>query len=141
MEEKIIIKGTAEELKTIPIVLIILGLILGVGVSYWITEVASEEYMLPFTISGGAVLLIWGIVLFFYVRKCEIGVTNKRIYGKAAFGTRITLPIDRISAVGTTRLLKGIFVSSPSGNIKFFYISNAEKIYTIICNILINRKI
>lgn len=140
MEEKILIKGDAQGLKLVPIIVIILGLLLGVGVSYMITVPFSEEYMLPFTIIGGIILVIWGIVLLFYVNNCEIVITDKRIYGKAAFGVRVDIPVDSISAVGTITIFKGISVASSSGQIKFLYISNANEIHKVISDILINRQ-
>lgn len=140
MEEKILVKGSAEGIKFVPIILIVLGLILGIGVSYLITVPYNEEYMLPMTIGGGAILFVWGVILFFYVNNCEICVTDKRIYGKAAFGARVDIPLDSISAVGMISLLKGISVASSSGRIKFLYISNANNIHKVISDIVINRQ-
>ncbi len=140
MEEKILIKGNAQGFKSIPVVILLLGLILSVGVSYMITVPYSEDYMLPFTITGGAILMICGIVLLLYVNNCEIVVTDKRIYGKAAFGVRVDIPADCISAVGTITLFHGISVSSSSGKIKLLYISNANEIHKVISDILINRQ-
>ena len=140
MEEKIIIKGNAESVKLIPTILIALGLFVGVGISWWITVPYSEEYMLPVTISGGAILIVMGIVMMFYVNSCEICVTNKRIYGKASFGTRVDIPIDSVSAVGTIGWLKGISVASSSGAIKFLYIENSSEIHSAISKIIIARQ-
>lgn len=139
MKEKQIINGNAEKVRLVPLVLICLGLFLGLFVSYLITVPYSEEYMLPFTIGGGGILITAGIIMWFYVKNCEICVTNKRIYGKAAFGNRVDIPIDSVTAVGVIGWLKGISVSSPSGFIKFLYISNYNEIHNEISNIIISK--
>jgi len=139
MKEINIIKGTAEKIKIVPLILICLGLFLGLFVSYLISVPYSEEYMLPFTIGGGAILIVSGIIMWFYVKNCEICVTNKRIYGKATFGNRVDIPIDSITAVGVIGWLKGISVSSASGFIKFLYISNYNEIHREISNLIMSR--
>lgn len=109
MEEKVLIKGNAQSLKLIPVIVIIIGTILGIGVSslFLVPPLDSETYMLPVPIIGGFILIVWGIVLLFYVNNCEICVTDKRIYGKAAFGVRVDIPVDSVSSVGTMQLFKG----------------------------------
>ncbi len=142
MEEKVLIKGNAQSLKLIPVIVIIIGTILGIGVSslFLVPPLDSETYMLPVPIIGGFILIVWGIVLLFYVNNCEICVTDKRIYGKAVFGVRVDIPVDSVSSVGTMQLFKGVSVASASGRIKFLYISNAEEIHKVISDILINRQ-
>jgi len=137
MDEKVLVKGNA--MKSVPAILIVVGLILGIGVSYLVEWYISDDYMVLFIMGCGAFLTIWGIVLFFYA-SCEICVTDRLIYGKTAFGARVAIPIDSVSAVGTISLVKGIFVGSSSGRIKFLCISNSEKIYRIISDILIKRQ-
>lgn len=139
MNEKEVIRGNAEKVKLVPAVLICLGLFLGVFVSYLITVPYSEDYMLPVTIGGGSILIIVGIVMWLYVKNCEIVVTNKRIYGKAAFGNRVDIPLDSVTAVGIIGWLKGISVSSSSGFIKFLYISNYNEIHKKISDIIMSR--
>lgn len=139
MDEKILIKGNATALKLVPTIVVILGLIVGIGLSNYVVEI-SEDYLWPFTIGGGAILIVWGIVLFFYVNSCEICVTDRRIYGKAAFGAAVSIPKDSVTAVGTIALFKGISVGSSSGTIKFLYISNADEIYRTINDLLIERQ-
>lgn len=67
-------------------------------------------------------------------------VTNKRVFGKVAFGKRVDLPVDFISAIGTISLMKGVSVSTASGRIKFIVIKNSQKIYDVLNNILIVRQ-
>ena len=86
--------------------------------------------------------LIYFIVFFIYLifNSYELTVTNKRIYGKVIFGKRVDLPVDSVSAIATTSLLKGVSVSTSSGRISFLAIRNADKIYKVINNILIERQ-
>ena len=139
MEEKVIIKGNAQGIKAIPWLLVIVGFLVGV-VASWVAVEMAEDYMIFVFIPLGIALFVWGIVLFFYVSSCEICVTDKRVYGKAAFGARVDLPIDSVSAVGTISLYKGIFISSSSGKIKFLYISNADNIHAAISKMLVDRQ-
>ena len=87
------------------------------------------------------VLFILSVIMLIYLSKCEIVVTDKRVYGRASFGRRVDLPFDLISAVSTSSLLKGVTVSTSSGKIAFVGLSNAFEIYKSISNLLIERQI
>ena len=139
MNEKEIIRGNASKIKSVPFVLIGLGLLIGVGGSLLVIAMA-EDYMAPLFLIIGAVLLAWGIYLIIYVSQCEICVTDKRIYGKASFGSRVDIPMDSVSAVGTVGWLKGVAVSSASGSIKFLYIENANEIHSKVSQLIIDRQ-
>lgn len=78
-------------------------------------------------------------LFYLYISKMEIVVTNKRVYGKKAFGTRVDLPIDTISAVGTSFLM-GIDIGTSAGKIKFKGISNNNEIHAEISKLLNNRQ-
>lgn len=84
-------------------------------------------------------LLVSGMI-YVWLRSYELTVTNKRVFGKGAFGKRVALPVDFISAVGTISLMKGVSVSTASGRIKFLAIKNSQKIYDVLNNILIERQ-
>ena len=72
------------------------------------------------------------VIFYFWMGLCKIIVTDKRVYGKAAFGKQVDLPIDSISAVGTISLFKGVSVATSSGVIKFYI---GKKLYgSIQCN-------
>lgn len=79
------------------------------------------------------------IIFYFYISKMKLIVTDKRVYGKAAFGKQVDLPLDSISAVGTS-LFGGIAVATSSGTIKFLGISNRDKIHKVIRKLLIERQ-
>lgn len=71
--------------------------------------------------------------------KMRIVVTNKRVYGKAAFGKRVDLPIDSISVVGTS-FLNGIDIGTSAGKIKFKGITNNKEIHAEISKLLNDRQ-
>ncbi len=79
------------------------------------------------------------VLFYLYISKMEIVVTNKRVYGKSAFGKRVDLPIDTISAVGTS-FLKGIDIGTSAGRIHFKGISNNNEIHAEISKLLNNRQ-
>ncbi len=83
--------------------------------------------------------LIGGLI-FLWLRSYELTVTDKRIFGKVAFGKRVDLPVDSVSATAMIRLLKGVAVSTSSGKISFLAIKNSDEIYSIINDLLINRQ-
>ena len=69
----------------------------------------------------------------------QLVVTDKRVYGRTAFGKQVDLPLDSISAVGTS-MFKGIAVATSSGRIKFLGISNRDDIHKVISQLLVERQ-
>lgn len=100
---------------------------------YW--EYFVYQGVIPF---ASAMLL--SFILKFLLSSYEMVVTDKRIYGKIAFGRRVDLPVDSISSTGMLRILKGVSVSSASGKIRFLLIKNADQMYKEISNLLLNRQ-
>ncbi len=94
-----------------------------------------EPFFLIFLLGGAAVALIF----YFMFHKTKITVTSKRVYGQTAWGKRVDLPLDMISATGTS-LLKGIAVSTSSGKIKFVLIQNRDEIHDAISKLLMERQ-
>ena len=156
MEEKIIIKSEQFDIKKIRKILFVIGivaatLIILLDVSA-ILHVISPKYIskyglhdailfglvLPCAI-GFAPMALIGQIFYMAMSKIEMTVTTKRVYGKALFGKRVDLPLDMISAVGTT-FLHGIAVTTASGAIKFLMIKNSEQIHTAISKLLMERQ-
>ena len=81
-----------------------------------------------------------GLIIYGWLHSYELIVTDKRIYGKVAFGKRVDLPLDSVSATATIQTFKGISVSTSSGRISFLAIKNAKEIYEVINNLLIKRQ-
>ena len=84
-------------------------------------------------------LLIVLLGLNLSVIKSSICVTNMRVYGNSLYGKRVDLPLDSISAVGTS-WGNGLVVSTSSGKISFFLIANRDDIHKCISTLLIERQ-
>ena len=87
-----------------------------------------------------ASLTFIGVLVYLWLGSYELIVTDKRIYGKVAFGKRVDLPVDSVSATSTIRMLKGVSVSTSSGRISFLVVKNADEIYKVVSNLLIERQ-
>lgn len=85
-------------------------------------------------------LSIIGVLVYFWLRSYELTVTDKRVYGKLAWGKRIDLPVDSVSAISYLRGWRGVSVSTASGRISFRVMKNAAKIYSVINQLLIDRQ-
>ena len=88
---------------------------------------------------SAAVFLLVGFVAYFWLSKIELIVSDKRVYGTAAFGKRVDLPLDSVSAIGTG-WPKGIAVATSSGKISFLAIKNCGEIHKVLSNLLIERQ-
>ena len=98
--------------------------------------------MIPPLLLLGIAVIVFGGVLFLFtalIRRTSLTVTDRRVYGTAAFGQRVDLPLDSVSAVGMS-MFKGIAVGTSSGKIKFLGISNREAIHKTISDLLIQRQ-
>lgn len=95
-----------------------------------------------FLIYPAIIGLVVGAFLFVFtalIARTKLTVTDKRVYGTAAFGQRIDLPLDSVSAVGLS-MFKGIAVGTSSGKIRFLGISNREDIHKTVSDLLIQRQ-
>ena len=98
--------------------------------------------------SDGALPFVWLVVPVFALiafllykgwSKIELTVSDKRVYGCAAFGKRVDLPLDSISAVGTSAF-NGIAITTASGAIKFSMMENCEEIHSAVSKLLVERQ-
>ncbi|MGN0443304.1 MAG: SHOCT domain-containing protein [Acutalibacteraceae bacterium] len=78
-------------------------------------------------------------IVYLSMRHMELVVTDKRAYWRTSFGKRVDLPLDSISAVGTSGKHK-IAVSTASGKIAFAGIKNRDDIHKILSDLLIDRQ-
>jgi len=167
MEEKMIIQGKNQNAKLIRNVIFGIGVVLGLIAAmlyadanefhyegYWSSSLYGngdglydpEEFLGEmFSVYGilcfagaFAVALIVGLINYFATRNIELTVTDKRVYGIAAFGKRVDLPLDSISSVGTG--LNKIAVATSSGRIIFWGVSDREKIHKALSTLLIARQ-
>ncbi|MBE6651174.1 MAG: SHOCT domain-containing protein [Ruminococcaceae bacterium] len=149
MEEKVIIKSKQSQSKFA----IILAILLVGVITWWIVleltatiekiQAHSLGYAFDEVLIFGSFsflpFVIIAAIFYFWVFKTSLIVTDKRVYGSAAFGKRVDIPIDKISAVGTS-ILKGISVTSSSGGIKFLMIANNIEIHSEISKLLMSRQ-
>lgn len=106
----------------------------------------AQTYLFPSSGEGPAVFFwlavisfVLGILFYMEMCFCSITVTDKRVYGKAAFGKRVDLPLNKISSIGTS-FPKGISVATSSGHIKFFLIQNQDEVFDAISELLKERQ-
>lgn len=82
------------------------------GAEYATQIFLENELVTSLIILGCGVVLC--VLLFLLLNFYKITVTDKRIYGRLAFGKRVDLPIDFVTAISKIRMLKGISISSSS---------------------------
>lgn len=85
---------------------------------------------------GAAVVLY---IVHYILSKEELVVSDKRIYGRVAFGHRVDLPMDSVSAVGMS-IFKSIAVGTSSGKIYFNGVKNRDEIHSVISDLIIQRQ-
>lgn len=166
MEEKVLIKSERYNVKKIIKVMFIIGMaltLLAIVITmlwfssiYYSWEWTKREYgnVFYYTITNYfeswelillnlipvAGLTLIGGLIYLWLRSYELTVTDKRIFGKVAWGRRVDLPVDSVSATATTSVLKGVSVATSSGRISFLVMKNAKEIYEVINNLLLERQ-
>ena len=108
--------------------------------SYAINDLWVSDFFVILWIIPPVGLLLIEIILYLWLKSYELTVTDKRIYGKIAWGKRVDLPVDSVSAISTNQLLKGVSVSTASGKVGFLVLKNADDIYKVINDIIIKRQ-
>lgn len=164
MQEKEIIKSERYDVKKLAIIICVVGvLLLAIYLVFDASRYAPRfnelsakgydwfDYKSPldmaFKQDGGIIVaflipVVFAIVAFLIYRsysKVELVITNKRVYGTAKLGKRVDLPLDSISAVGTS-IMSGIDVATSSGAIKFKFIKNRDEVHKEISNLLVQRQ-
>jgi len=152
MEEKILIQSEQGGSKQIFVKVFLTGILISVilfgSAAFKIAVLDGvPEYLDASWVRDGMaictpILLVFsvvGLILQLWLGRCSLSITNRRVYGQAAFGKRVDLPLDSISAIGKS-FLNGISISSASGVIRFFLIKNADKMYDIISRLLVERQ-
>ena len=168
MEEKTIIKGELKRaaLVWISMILPVLGIISTLIYKYWAAYqdyFYSENYYrrygygaktfsecLADVFNGGdgadfvlyplvLILCIAGFIIYKRMSKVQITVTDKRVYGTDVASKRVDLPLDSISAVGTSSF-SGLAVSTASGSLKFTMLKNRDELHETISNLLVMRQ-
>ena len=126
MNERIIIKESAAKWNIFVTIGAAITFVICILALYMVISIDSTAVMWVMFAIGALVLTG---VIYWLTAGAEIVVSNKRIYGKVGFGKRVDLPLDSISAVATTSdLTKGVSVSTSSGRITFYFLSNRIEI-------------
>ena len=145
MEEKVLIKSERYNIKKVFSIIFLIGLILTIIYAV-ILMIQHDNYFLwwehyvPLSLIPIASLTLIGGLIYLWLSSYELTITDKRVYGKVAFGKRVDLPVDSVSATATIGLFKGVSVSTSSGKISFLAIKNANEIYEVINNLLVDRQ-
>lgn len=84
-------------------------------------------------------LLAVCILEVLWIKRSHMIVSNKRVYGVSAFGKRVDLPLDSVSAI-SIGLHNTISVSTASGKVSFSAIKNRDDVYNILGKLLIERQ-
>ena len=143
MQETIIVKSKNEGANIPSIMFLISAILLFIigsaieGHPIDFLEMIFEDYIFLFTLI--LLCIIGAIISYIWLKDCELVVSDKRIYGKAAFGRSVNLPIDMISAT-STGMFNSLSVSTSSGRITFYLLGNIEELNSAITNLLFNRQ-
>jgi len=145
MEEKTLIEGKFSKTNVLTIVSGAIALITLIYSIIWTLEVDETlsgaiyyGYFTPF-LAVGIPMLILASVFYFWMSKCSLTITNKRVFGQAAFGKRVDLPFDMISATAAGTF-NSISIATASGKISFWLLSNRNDILEVISKQLIERQ-
>lgn len=147
MEEKVLIEGKRNA--TLAILLMLPSALCALVGLVFLGKLAVEEIPWPyvwytapnFFIGIGALLVaVILAIVFSKFSKSKIIVTNKRVYGCAAYGKRVDLPIDAISSVGIGGAFSQIAVATANGLINFYLMTNSIEIHHIISDLVVNRQ-
>ena len=161
MEEKTLITGKFYKTNILTIITAFISIVLLVYCTYWNANVYNDMlnsaferqfwdgesmiehgliygYYNPFLYCGRPLLII-SVVFYFWMSNCSLTVTNKRVYGKAAFGKRVDLPLDKISATATGGF-NSLTVSTSSGRISFWLLKNRNEVIDVVSRLLIERQ-
>lgn len=147
MEEKVLIEGKRNS--TLATLLMLPSALCALVGLIFLGKLVFEEipwpyvwYTAPNFFIGLGGLLIAGILAFIFSKfsKSKIVVTTKRVYGCAAYGKRVDLPIDAISSVGIGGAFSQIAVATANGLINFYLMSNSIEIHHIISDLVVNRQ-
>ena len=86
---------------------------------------------------AGVIAIVAGIIIKFNTEKCEITVTNNRIFGKLAHGKEVNIPLNQVTGLHSCSF-DGVSVAS-IGNVSDFHcIANHEEVMKAISFILAN---
>ena len=118
----------------VPLILLIQGVLAcGIGVGFALDR--DEDVAVPLIVIGLAAVAIGYILM--KLLAITLTVTNKRVIVNSAFNSRKSLPINRISAVGTA-IFSTLYVGSSAGRIILPFVPGCAEVYDTI-NALLSK--
>lgn len=166
MEEKVLIKGNFSKFNILSIIFIATAIFCFISM---ITDYSSHSFSNSYSLYGYTISeeidvsfieyfvdgwvfnyalgwfivfcasIVLSIIFYFFLNRCNLTVTDKRVYGKMNFGLRVDLPFDKISSIGSG-FLNSLVVATSSNKIHFWLLKNRKEVYDIINNVLIERQ-
>lgn len=115
---------------------------------YWLREKYSSrldmwfdevKLYIPSLIIEGVIPFVASIWVNLWISNTELTITNRRIYGKKAYGKRFEVPLCDVSFVNNT-WPAGISLNCAAGQIKVPYIQNREHAFGLIHELLLERQ-
>ena len=103
-----------------------------------ISSAIWHGYFNPFFFVGLPMFIV-AVISHLWMSNCVLTVTNKRVYGKAAFGKRVDLPLDMISSVSSAAF-GSVSVATSSGKITFWLLKNKEEVFSSVTKLLLDRQ-
>lgn len=85
----------------------------------------------------GVIAAVVGIIMKANTEKCEITVTDSRVYGKLARGKEVSIPLNQITGLHTCSF-NGVSVASIGAVSDFHCIENQEEVMKALSYILAN---
>lgn len=141
MEERILITGVKSPITEVFIKYFRISIAVFIFSFFMIIVSTTDDFVglwaILMVMSG--IVGVASLLLHFWMSNCEITVTNNRVYGISVFSTRVDMPIDSISAVGTS-FCKGIDIGTSSGRIHFKLFDNNIEIHSEISKLIIERQ-
>lgn len=147
MEEKVLFEGKFSKSNALSITFVIIGIVLiifdlilvGGDINFIIEDAFQYGYFEMWVIIFAFLFFIAAIIVYLMMRNCKFVITDKRIYGRSTFGKQISLPLDKVSMASST-YLNCLVVSTSSGKIAFWLITNGDEAWQIINNLIVARQ-
>lgn len=86
---------------------------------------------------AGVIAIIAGLIMKFNTEKCEITVTNSRIFGKLAHNKAVNIPLNQVTGLHSCSF-DGVSVASIGNVSNFHCIENHEEVMKAISYLLAN---
>lgn len=97
------------------------------------------ESIFKLVLLSGAIFAGLLVVALFFLRGFALTVTDKRVYGKIRWFSRVDLPVDSISAV-SKGIFKSVGVATSSGRISFLFVKNRDEIHDALSDLIVSRQ-